>query len=567
MFEKILARLGIKGTSKGDISSAAAGSRENTLPVLGSNNKIHGSMIDPTGITAATTADLVTTSADITVNVSTATKIAAGTTVQSTLNQIVNDATGLCLLRARALGDIASEDRAVAFNTIKQTATDAYTGVVQLATSAEVLTGTDPSKSITPATLKARYLQLAGGTLTGPLVLNADPTVALGAATKQYVDSRISSDIITTINKTLWVDGVNGSDSTGAVGKINLPYLTLGAASSAASSGDLIVVRPGTYNENNLCKSTGINWYFEPGAVVNYTSGGTTTTPIFEIADSACNVYGYGVFKNSLASGVNRFVLKATGATTKYIFQCQSIESGGTPISSDSSATGIIQVFDYIKATDYGNVSGGSTALKLGSGNIQVMVGNEISSVASNGAAVQLGNGTMVTGAGAVHTIKANRISAAGSAIYVYGASNSIVDANSIATVSGYAAIQSVKGNATIIANRISGDSSTRVIALLGGALTIKNALIYNMGSGNTPIHYQCTYDAGDPNNADYPYLILNNCEVITRDTALAASTTDSHYKLRVMGYCQSDCADPTAVITRAGGVWETVTFPTNYPY
>lgn len=38
------------------------------------------------------------------------------------------------------------------------------------------------------ADLTAR-LQLAGGTMTGALVLNANPTAALGAATKQYVDA------------------------------------------------------------------------------------------------------------------------------------------------------------------------------------------------------------------------------------------------------------------------------------------------------------------------------------------------------------------------------------------
>lgn len=36
-------------------------------------------------------------------------------------------------------------------------------------------------------------LDLAGGTMTGALILNADPTAALGAATKQYVDGKISS--------------------------------------------------------------------------------------------------------------------------------------------------------------------------------------------------------------------------------------------------------------------------------------------------------------------------------------------------------------------------------------
>lgn len=34
-----------------------------------------------------------------------------------------------------------------------------------------------------------RYLRLTGGTLTGALILNADPIAALGAATKQYVDN------------------------------------------------------------------------------------------------------------------------------------------------------------------------------------------------------------------------------------------------------------------------------------------------------------------------------------------------------------------------------------------
>jgi len=36
-------------------------------------------------------------------------------------------------------------------------------------------------------------LALTGGTLTGPLILNANPTNVLGAATKQYVDSAVAS--------------------------------------------------------------------------------------------------------------------------------------------------------------------------------------------------------------------------------------------------------------------------------------------------------------------------------------------------------------------------------------
>ena len=55
----------------------------------------------------------------------------------------------------------------------------------------------------------------SGSTMTGPLVLSADPTTALGAATKQYVDTKTAS-IVTDIfyygasapsnTKLLWID-------------------------------------------------------------------------------------------------------------------------------------------------------------------------------------------------------------------------------------------------------------------------------------------------------------------------------------------------------------------------
>jgi hypothetical protein len=41
----------------------------------------------------------------------------------------------------------------------------------------------------------ANYVPLAGGTMTGPLILSANPTVNLGAVTKQYVDTLTNSSI------------------------------------------------------------------------------------------------------------------------------------------------------------------------------------------------------------------------------------------------------------------------------------------------------------------------------------------------------------------------------------
>ena len=72
--------------------------------------------------------------------------------------------------------------------------------------------------------LSSLYLPLSGGSLTGPLYLNADPTTPSGAATKNYVDSvaaslnwKSSVDLATTGNITLsgeqTIDGVLTSTS------------------------------------------------------------------------------------------------------------------------------------------------------------------------------------------------------------------------------------------------------------------------------------------------------------------------------------------------------------------
>lgn len=42
----------------------------------------------------------------------------------------------------------------------------------------------------------ARYLQLAGGTMTGPLTLSGAPTGDLQAATKKYVDDHAAGDLL-----------------------------------------------------------------------------------------------------------------------------------------------------------------------------------------------------------------------------------------------------------------------------------------------------------------------------------------------------------------------------------
>ena len=65
------------------------------------------------------------------------------------------------------------------------------------------------------------YLLLAGGTLTGPLVLAADPTAALGASTKQYADTKVPLAGGTMTGPLNMVGVTNGSDAAaGQIGEV-----------------------------------------------------------------------------------------------------------------------------------------------------------------------------------------------------------------------------------------------------------------------------------------------------------------------------------------------------------
>src|SRR5216110_112616 len=65
----------------------------------------------------------------------------------------------------------------------------------------------------------------------------------------------------------VWVDAVNGNDGTGARGDMAHPFALPSAANTAATSGDLVVVLPGLYNDFIDLKN-GVNWHFFNGAIV-----------------------------------------------------------------------------------------------------------------------------------------------------------------------------------------------------------------------------------------------------------------------------------------------------------
>ena len=127
----------------------------------------------------------------------------------------------------------------------------------------------------------------------------------------------------------VWVDAVNGNDSKGQRGQVQLPFLTLTAAKNAAVSGDTIMVLPGTYNEKNLAKN-GVNWHFFNGAIISYA--GTATGGIFDTttAGVACTfrVSGFGVFKVTSESSPQT-VVKSGYSTDSLKMEFDRIEGLG----------------------------------------------------------------------------------------------------------------------------------------------------------------------------------------------------------------------------------------------
>ncbi len=102
------------------------------------------------------------------------------------------------------------------------TLTDLATGILTLPSlnaSALMVQATGSTNTETLAELAAGTLPLAGGTLSGPLVLAGDPVTAKGAATKDYVDLRATSQL-----------SISGGTLTGALVLASNPIAPLQAA-------------------------------------------------------------------------------------------------------------------------------------------------------------------------------------------------------------------------------------------------------------------------------------------------------------------------------------------------
>jgi hypothetical protein len=110
---------------------------------------------------------------------------------------------------------------------------------------------------------------LMGGTMTSPLILSADPTTALGAATKQYVDAHVG--------------GGGGGIATGLTGSPNITVTNVSAAS---------VTLTGALTGTSVSAQTTNNVFTVDGFPTSGTVGGTTYSTQLDYAIATALSYG-----------------------------------------------------------------------------------------------------------------------------------------------------------------------------------------------------------------------------------------------------------------------------------
>lgn len=109
----------------------------------------------------------------------------------------------------------------------------------------------------------------------------------------------------------------NGVDLTGVRNDWTKPFLTITAASNAASIGDVIIIFPGTYNEgNNDWIKSGVNYFFYKGSnVQNSTNCITDQGNIKDV-----RIFGEGNFTSTGGSGI-----MVTNPASTSIIRCNDV--------------------------------------------------------------------------------------------------------------------------------------------------------------------------------------------------------------------------------------------------
>jgi len=380
--------------------------------------------------------------------------------------------------------------------------------------------------------------------LTQILVRDTDGTI------KYRVSSSIGGSVL--YSNVIFVDAINGNDSTGTHNDFTKPFLTMVNAASYASTLTLsttnrclIYVRRGSYS----CfagLSDHVDYYSEPGVV--YTSGGISST----ITTVTANFYGHASFVNSsilittpstwniefdymsnIATAL--YIAPASGTATvnvkaNYIYS--TTQGSGYAISIRNNANVTLNVARGIEAIHStiafrfftGNVTINCPKIYLGSGNIYG--GNFKQAIICYDAST---TGT-ITINGDIENKGTVDYGGIGSLVTIYSGANPKLTING--NLKG-GPIKALDGNTqtsgTIqITGNITSDNSTYTAWAYGnGELVFKNCIISNSGLNNAANLIAVNGSAQIFFKDCYMYNASNNSNLIVVNSALTKLVLD----------------------------------------
>ena len=221
---------------------------------------------------------------------------------------------------------VSGEDAAFANITV--------TGTVDgrdIAADGTKLDGVEASADVTDAVTVAAAgaLMRSGGTMTGNLVLNANPSAALGAATKQYVDTEVSSLVdsapstLDTLNELAAALGDDANFSTTVTNSIatKLP-LAGGTLTGNLSMGDTVKATFGAGSDLEI---------FHWSNNASYIQEKNPTGSLF--------IEGADIYLRSYSEGDNMIVAQRDGAVTLYYDNAAKLATTTTGIDVTGNAT------------------------------------------------------------------------------------------------------------------------------------------------------------------------------------------------------------------------------------
>ncbi|MFG0317266.1 MAG: hypothetical protein ACF8XB_08340, partial [Planctomycetota bacterium JB042] len=249
--------------------------------------------------------------------------------------------------------------------------------------------------------------------------------------------------------------------------RIHRPWKTLSGAKAAASTGDTIVVHPGTYDEKNLLKD-GVDWHFTVGAIVEYT--GRADGGLFDDSTTGendvvrCVISGWGEFRR-LGSGSSGDVFKIwkPGSKVTATFHRATGIARGLAVAGDST-TELIARFDSIETSDGALDCVGGYMYAHGRSAICDNIGHEND--------------------GGVAEIHLDLLEGADQGLWIATPPGPVSRYTIHRIVGGETGIQHASGDAVVVADRIESTDDATVLAG-GHSLRVRGAKIVNLGTSS----------------------------------------------------------------------------------